>query len=185
MKMAFPTARGKRTKLSVNRRYGAADEPKLQGEVKRGAPEKTGEKYPINVKLKTAPLDIFLKKKSQDEALSGMWVVSPPNTEQQGGLMSNVELPESQEKGHEGWDSKVLSGTPLLEMQAVYDLAHLCRKRFARGCDLFVRPDFCHTTVEKRWRLQPLQNKGAQVYLMNPAKLKVIEVARLTTSHLK
>ncbi|KAJ1217722.1 hypothetical protein NDU88_005313 [Pleurodeles waltl] len=62
--------------------------------------------------------------------------------------------------------------------QAVYDLARPDRKLTTRGCDFFVRPDFCHTTVEKRWRLcqliLPLQNKGAQVYLMNPAKLKVI-----------
>ncbi|KAJ1175473.1 hypothetical protein NDU88_000761 [Pleurodeles waltl] len=37
--------------------------------------------------------------------------------------------------------------------RAVYDLAHPDRKRTARGCDFFVRPDFCHTTVEKRWKL--------------------------------
>ncbi|KAJ1163059.1 hypothetical protein NDU88_003522 [Pleurodeles waltl] len=48
--------------------------------------------------------------------------------------------------------------------QALYDLARLDRKRTAKGCDFFVRPDFCHTTVEKRWRfrqlIQPLQNKA-------------------------
>ncbi|KAJ1082231.1 hypothetical protein NDU88_002399 [Pleurodeles waltl] len=53
--------------------------------------------------------------------------------------------------------------------QAVYDLARPNSRRKARGCDFFVRPDFCHTTVEKRWRLrqliQPLQNKGAQAFL--------------------
>ncbi|KAJ1185856.1 hypothetical protein NDU88_002643 [Pleurodeles waltl] len=62
--------------------------------------------------------------------------------------------------------------------QAVYDHARPDRKRTARGCDFFVRPDFCHTTVEKRWRFHqlilPLQNKRGQAYLMNPAKLKVI-----------
>ncbi|KAJ1150969.1 hypothetical protein NDU88_003756 [Pleurodeles waltl] len=59
--------------------------------------------------------------------------------------------------------------------QAVCDLARPNSRRKARGCDFFVRPDFCHTTVEKRWRLrqliQPLQNKGAQAFLINPAKL--------------
>ncbi|KAJ1207892.1 hypothetical protein NDU88_003282 [Pleurodeles waltl] len=35
--------------------------------------------------------------------------------------------------------------------QALYDLAHPNRKRTAMGFDFFfVRPDFCHTTVEKR-----------------------------------
>ncbi|KAJ1208730.1 hypothetical protein NDU88_004113 [Pleurodeles waltl] len=62
--------------------------------------------------------------------------------------------------------------------KAVYDLARPNFKRTVRGYDFFVRPDFCHTTVEKRWRLrqliQPLQNKGVQAFLINPAKLKVV-----------
>ncbi|KAJ1152837.1 hypothetical protein NDU88_005612 [Pleurodeles waltl] len=62
--------------------------------------------------------------------------------------------------------------------QAVYDRARPNSRSKAKGCEFFVWPDFCHTTVEKRWRLrqliQPLQNKGAQVFLLNPAKLKVV-----------
>ncbi|KAJ1191426.1 hypothetical protein NDU88_000742 [Pleurodeles waltl] len=62
--------------------------------------------------------------------------------------------------------------------QAVYDRARPNSRSEAKGCEFFVRPDFCHTTVEKRWRLhqliQPLQNKGAQAFLLNPAKLKVV-----------
>ncbi|KAJ1120817.1 hypothetical protein NDU88_008966 [Pleurodeles waltl] len=66
--------------------------------------------------------------------------------------------------------------------QAVFDLARPNCKRMARGCDFFVRPDFCHSTVKKRWRLhqliQPLHNKGAQAFLINPAKLKMVVVGR-------
>ncbi|KAJ1148889.1 hypothetical protein NDU88_001713 [Pleurodeles waltl] len=62
--------------------------------------------------------------------------------------------------------------------QAVYDRARPNSRCKAKGCEFFVRPDFCRTTVEKRWRLrqliQPLQNKGEQAFLLNPAKLKVI-----------
>ncbi|KAJ1208189.1 hypothetical protein NDU88_003575 [Pleurodeles waltl] len=62
--------------------------------------------------------------------------------------------------------------------QAIYDRARPNSRSKAKGCDFFVRPDFCHTTVEKRWRLrqliQPLQNKGAQAFLLNPAKLKEV-----------
>ncbi|KAJ1106361.1 hypothetical protein NDU88_003762 [Pleurodeles waltl] len=62
--------------------------------------------------------------------------------------------------------------------QAVYDRARPNSRCKAKGCEFFVRPDFCHTTVEKRWRLrqliQPIQNNGAQAFLLNPAKLKVI-----------
>lgn len=42
----------------------------------------------------------------------------------------------------------------------------------------FVRPDFCHSMVERRWRLRqlikPFQEKTIQIYLINPAQLKVI-----------
>ncbi|KAJ1206837.1 hypothetical protein NDU88_002234 [Pleurodeles waltl] len=62
--------------------------------------------------------------------------------------------------------------------QAIYDRARPNSRSKAKGCKFFVRPDFCHSTVEKRWRLrqliQPLQNKGAQAFLLNPAKLKVL-----------
>ncbi|KAJ1211605.1 hypothetical protein NDU88_006963 [Pleurodeles waltl] len=62
--------------------------------------------------------------------------------------------------------------------QAIYDRARPNSRSKAKGCEFFVRPDFCHSTVEKRWRLrqliQPLQNKGAQAFLLNPAKLKVV-----------
>ncbi|KAJ1171610.1 hypothetical protein NDU88_003470 [Pleurodeles waltl] len=62
--------------------------------------------------------------------------------------------------------------------QAIYDRARPNSRSKAKGCEFFVRPDFCHSTVEKRWRLrqliQPLQNKGAQVFLLNPSKLKVV-----------
>ncbi|KAJ1188883.1 hypothetical protein NDU88_005639 [Pleurodeles waltl] len=62
--------------------------------------------------------------------------------------------------------------------QAIYDRARPNARSKAKGCEFFVRPDYCHITVEKRWRLrqliQPLQSKGAQVFLLNPAKLKVV-----------
>ncbi|KAJ1207855.1 hypothetical protein NDU88_003245 [Pleurodeles waltl] len=56
--------------------------------------------------------------------------------------------------------------------QAVYGRARPNSRCKAKGCEFFVRADFCHTTVGKRWRLrqliQPLQNKGAQVYFVKP-----------------
>ncbi|KAJ1219116.1 hypothetical protein NDU88_006687 [Pleurodeles waltl] len=62
--------------------------------------------------------------------------------------------------------------------QAIYDRARPNSRSKAKGCEFFVRPDFCHSTVEKRWRLrqliQPLQSKGVQAFLLNPAKLKVV-----------
>ncbi|KAJ1179408.1 hypothetical protein NDU88_004642 [Pleurodeles waltl] len=52
--------------------------------------------------------------------------------------------------------------------QAIYDRARPNSRSKAKGCKFFVRPDFCHSTVEKRWRLrqliQPLQIKGAQAF---------------------
>ncbi|KAJ1188354.1 hypothetical protein NDU88_005115 [Pleurodeles waltl] len=46
------------------------------------------------------------------------------------------------------------------------------------GCRFFSCPDFCHATVERRWRLRqlisPFQEKGAEAYLLSPARLKTI-----------
>ncbi|KAJ1100198.1 hypothetical protein NDU88_005285 [Pleurodeles waltl] len=41
--------------------------------------------------------------------------------------------------------------------QAIYDRARPNSRSKAKGCKFFiVRPDFCHSTVEKRWRLRQL-----------------------------
>lgn len=72
----------------------------------------------------------------------------------------------------------ILISLNFLAWEAVYELARPDRKRAGKGLEFFVRPDFCHHTVEKRWQLRqpipPCQAKGAQVFLLNPAKLKVL-----------
>lgn len=75
--------------------------------------------------------------------------------------------------------------------QALYDLARPDRMRKGNGFEFFIRPDYCHQTVEKRWHLRqlitPFQTKGAQTFLLNPAKLKIIykDNTRFFTSEIK
>ena len=49
----------------------------------------------------------------------------------------------------------------------------------AGGQTYFVRPDFCHATVERRWRLRQLvpsfQEKGWQAFVIAPARLKAVK----------
>lgn len=62
--------------------------------------------------------------------------------------------------------------------QLIYDQARPNSKKGANGISFFAKPDFCHQAVERRWRLRqlifPVQQAGAEAYLMNPARLKVI-----------
>ncbi|KAJ1109876.1 hypothetical protein NDU88_007233 [Pleurodeles waltl] len=74
---------------------------------------------------------------------------------------------------------------------SVYDLASPDRKRSCEGCNIFVRPDFCHVNVEERQHLRqlilPFQLKGVQAYLINPATLKIVvqDWAQFFTSEIK
>ncbi|KAJ1164066.1 hypothetical protein NDU88_004513 [Pleurodeles waltl] len=42
----------------------------------------------------------------------------------------------------------------------------------------FTRPDYCHVTVERRWRLRelikPFQDTREEAYLLAPARLKTV-----------
>ncbi|XP_078533690.1 uncharacterized protein LOC144819833 [Lissotriton helveticus] len=75
--------------------------------------------------------------------------------------------------------------------QAIAEKARPDAHRTRGEISYFVRPDFCHTTVERRWRLRqlikPFLEKKAQVYLNNPATLKVIYKghAKFFTSEIK
>ncbi|KAJ1151011.1 hypothetical protein NDU88_003798 [Pleurodeles waltl] len=62
-KTVLPALRGKQTKPRGVRSSGIIDKPKLQREVKWGAPEKVRKKSPVNTKLNLAPLDKLLKRK--------------------------------------------------------------------------------------------------------------------------
>ncbi|KAJ1150243.1 hypothetical protein NDU88_003038 [Pleurodeles waltl] len=62
--------------------------------------------------------------------------------------------------------------------QIVFEKARPDARISGEGCTFFSRPDFCHATVERRWRLRqlisPFQEKGAEAYLLSPARLKTI-----------
>ncbi|KAJ1190470.1 hypothetical protein NDU88_007208 [Pleurodeles waltl] len=62
--------------------------------------------------------------------------------------------------------------------QIVFEKARPDARISGEGCTFFSRPDFCHATVERQWRLRqlisPFQEKGAEAYLLSPARLKTI-----------
>lgn len=62
--------------------------------------------------------------------------------------------------------------------QEIIDKAKPNSKRSFQDITFFARPDFCHVTVERRWRLRQLiptfQGLGSEAFLLFPAKLKVI-----------
>ncbi|KAJ1191195.1 hypothetical protein NDU88_000511 [Pleurodeles waltl] len=62
--------------------------------------------------------------------------------------------------------------------QIVFEKARPDARISSEGCTFFSRPDFCHATVERRWHLRqlisPFQEKGAEAYLLSPARLKTI-----------
>lgn len=79
----------------------------------------------------------------------------------------------------------------ILLRQAIYDKAKSTMKRSGGDYFFFVHPDFCHYTVERRWRLlqmiKPVQERGGQAYLLYPACLKVLkgDHTRFFTSEVK
>lgn len=94
-------------------------------------------------------------------------------------------FPFHQKRQHSGGNSSggqprvflVYFGNFLLR-QMIYDQARFNSKKGANGVTFFAKPDFCHQTVERRWRMRqlisPFQQLGAEVYLMVPSRLKVI-----------
>lgn len=75
--------------------------------------------------------------------------------------------------------------------QLIFEKARPDAQRAVDRFSFFTRPDFCHTTVERRWRLRQMisqfQEKGAQAFLLNPARLKIIwkDRVRVFTSEIK
>ncbi|KAJ1109437.1 hypothetical protein NDU88_006798 [Pleurodeles waltl] len=62
--------------------------------------------------------------------------------------------------------------------QAVFEKARPDLKSNCESFTFFNRPDYCHATVERRWRLHqmilPFHEKEAEAYLLHPACLKTI-----------
>ncbi|KAJ1144867.1 hypothetical protein NDU88_011161 [Pleurodeles waltl] len=62
--------------------------------------------------------------------------------------------------------------------QIIFEKARPDSKISCEGCTFFSRPDFCHATVERHWRLRqlisPFQERGAEAFLLSPARLKTI-----------
>lgn len=78
----------------------------------------------------------------------------------------------------------LISLNNFLAREALFDLARPNKKRAAKGCNFFVRPDFCQETVTRRWHLRQLiplfQAKESQAFLLSPAKLKVVYKGQTT-----
>ncbi|KAJ1152543.1 hypothetical protein NDU88_005318 [Pleurodeles waltl] len=62
--------------------------------------------------------------------------------------------------------------------QIVFEKAYPDARISCEGCTFFSRPDFCHATLERRWRLRqlisPFQEKGVEAYLLSPVRLKTL-----------
>ncbi|KAJ1139533.1 hypothetical protein NDU88_005904 [Pleurodeles waltl] len=62
--------------------------------------------------------------------------------------------------------------------QAVFEKASPNAMISVDGVSFYLRPDFVHATVERRWWLRtfiaPFQEERAEAYLLNPARLKIL-----------
>ncbi|KAJ1127215.1 hypothetical protein NDU88_005618 [Pleurodeles waltl] len=66
----------------------------------------------------------------------------------------------------------------LITRQAIFEKAHPDALRCADNVTFFTRTDYCHVTVERRWRLRQLiksfQEREGEAFLLAPARLKTV-----------
>ncbi|KAJ1128936.1 hypothetical protein NDU88_007308 [Pleurodeles waltl] len=91
-----------------------------------------------------------------------------PATRREGGQLAESKYPRA---------ILVYFGNYLL-LHEIFDKARPNAPRSVDGVTFFTRTDFCHTTIERRWRLRqlikPFSDKGGEAYLLAPARLKTV-----------